>query len=219
MRELDALRAVTENPAHPFVVILGGAKVSDKIGVIRNLLGKVDTILVGGAMAYTFLKANGAGVGRSRVEEDKVDLARNLMAEAAAKGVSFVLPIDHVVAAAPEPGAEGEVVSEIPAEMMGLDIGPRTVEDFIARLAGARTVVWNGPLGFFELPAFASGTLKVGEALAESGAHSVLGGGDTAAAVAGKPWACKFTHISTGGGATLEYLEGRELPGVKALER
>ncbi len=219
MRELDALRAVVENPARPFVAILGGAKVSDKIGVIRNLLGKVDTILVGGAMAYTFLKANGAGVGRSRVEEDKVDLAGALMAEAAAKGVSFVLPIDHVVAAAPEPGAEGEVVSEIPAEMMGLDIGPRTVEDFIARLAGARTVVWNGPLGFFELPAFASGTLKVGEALAESGAHSVLGGGDTAAAVAGKPWACKFTHISTGGGATLEYLEGRELPGVKALER
>jgi phosphoglycerate kinase len=219
MRELDALRAVTENPARPFVVILGGAKVSDKIGLIRNLLGRADTILIGGAMAYTFLKANGIGVGRSRVEEDKLDLARNLIAEAAAKGTSLVLPIDHVVAAAPEPGAEGSVASDIPAEMMGLDIGPRTVEEFIARLAGAKTVVWNGPLGFFELPAFAHGTLKVGEAVAQSGAHSVLGGGDTAAAVAGAPWACKFTHISTGGGATLEYLEGRELPGVKALER
>ncbi len=218
MRELDALRTVTENPGRPFVAILGGAKVADKIGVIRNLLGKADTILIGGAMAYTFLKANGIAVGRSRVEEDKLGLARDLMAEATSKGVSFVLPVDHVVAAGPEPGAEGQVVSEIAPEMMGLDIGPRTVEDFVARLAGAKTVVWNGPLGFFELPAFCLGTLKVGEAIALSGAHSVLGGGDTAAAVAGAPWASRFTHISTGGGATLEYLEGRELPGVKALE-
>jgi len=219
MRELEALRAVTENPARPYVAILGGAKVSDKMGVIRNLLTKVDTILIGGAMAYTFLKARGVAIGKSRVEEDKLELARDLMAEAETKNVAFVLPSDHVVAAAPEAGAQGQVVSEIPADMMGLDIGPRTVQEFIARMAGAKTIVWNGPLGYFEVPAFAHGTLGVGEAVALSGARTVLGGGDTAAAVAGAPWADKFTHISTGGGATLEYLEGRVLPGVKALER
>ncbi len=219
MRELDALRAVTENPARPYVAILGGAKVSDKIGVIRNLLGKVDAILIGGAMAYTFLKARGVAVGKSRVEEDKVELARELLAEAATKGVSIVLPSDHVVAPEPDAGAGAETVTEIPPDMMGLDIGPHTVEEFIACLHGAKTVVWNGPLGLFEIPVFAAGTLKVGEALASCGAKSVLGGGDTAAAVAGAPWAAGFTHISTGGGAALEYLEGRELPGVKALER
>jgi phosphoglycerate kinase len=219
MRELDALRSVTENPAQPFVAILGGAKVSDKIGLIRNLLGKIDALLIGGAMAYTFLKARGVEIGKSRVEEDKINLARELIAEAEGKRVSLVLPVDHVVAASPESGADAQVVDQIPAEMMGLDIGPRTVEEFAARLSSAKTVIWNGPLGWFEVPAFAGGTLKVGAALALSGACSVLGGGDTAAAVAGQPWAAKFTHISTGGGATLEYLEGRELPGVKALER
>src|SRR5208337_2023155 len=168
---------------------------------------------------YTFLKARGVAIGKSRVEEDKLELARDLMAEAETKNVAFVLPSDHVVAAAPEAGAQGQVVSEIPADMMGLDIGPRTVQEFIARMAGAKTIVWNGPLGYFEVPAFAHGTLGVGEAVALSGARTVLGGGDTAAAVAGAPWADKFTHISTGGGATLEYLEGRVLPGVKALER
>jgi phosphoglycerate kinase len=219
MRELDALRSVTENPARPFVAILGGAKVSDKIGVIRNLLGKVDALLIGGAMAYTFLKARGVEIGKSRVEDDKIDLARALIAEAESKTVSLVLPLDHVVAAAPESAADAQVVDEIPAEMMALDIGPRTIEEFVARLSSAKTVIWNGPLGLFEVPAFAGGTLKVGEAIALSGACSVLGGGDTAAAVAGQAWAAKFTHISTGGGATLEYLEGRELPGVKALDR
>ncbi len=218
MRELEALCAVTENPARPYVAILGGAKVSDKIGVVKNLMSKVDTILVGGAMAYTFLKAQGVAVGKSRVEEDKIELARELMAEAARVGVHFILPSDHVVASAPEAAAIAETVTEIPADKMGLDIGPRTEADFIARLSGAKTIVWNGPLGYFELPAFARGTLKVAEAVANSGAHSLLGGGDTAAAVAGVPWARRFTHISTGGGATLEYLEGRELPGVKALE-
>jgi phosphoglycerate kinase len=218
LRELEALRAVTENPARPYVAILGGAKVSDKIGVIKNLLTKVDAILIGGAMAYTFLKAQGVAVGKSRVEEDKLDLARELIAEAERRGVGFVLPSDHMVASAPQPDAVPEVVAEIPDGKMGLDIGPRTEADFIARLSGAKTIVWNGPLGYFELPAFAQGTLKVGEAVAASGAHSLLGGGDTAAAVAGAPWAGRFTHISTGGGATLEYLEGRELPGVKALE-
>ena len=219
IRELDALRTVTENPAHPYVAILGGAKVSDKIGVIRNLLTKIDTLLVGGAMAYTFLKANGVGVGKSLVEEDKLELARELMGEAARRNVAFVLPGDHVVATAPEAEAAADIVNDIPPDKMGLDIGPRTIAEFVERLAGAKTVIWNGPLGFFEIPAFAQGTLKVGEAIASlDGVTSVLGGGDTAAAVAHQPWAARFTHISTGGGATLEYLEGIEMPGVKALQ-
>jgi phosphoglycerate kinase len=219
IRELEALRAVTEHPAHPYIAILGGAKVSDKIGVIRNLSSKVDAILIGGAMAYTFLKARGTPIGMSRVEEDKLDLARELLAEAAKRNVAFVLPVDHVVAATLDAGAAAETVSDIPLDRTGLDIGPRTVADFIGRLAGAKTVIWNGPLGLFENPAFAHGTLAIGEAIAElPGVTSVLGGGDTAAAVAGAPWAKRFTHISTGGGATLEYLEGIELPGVKALE-
>lgn len=219
LRELDALRAVTENPAHPYVAILGGAKVSDKIGVIRNLMTKVDAILVGGAMAYTFLRARGVAVGKSRVEEDKLDLARELLTEANRRNLTFVLPVDHVVASAPEADAAAETVDTIAADKMGLDIGPRTIADFVERIRAAKTVVWNGPLGFFELPAFAHGTLAVGQALAGlSDVTSLIGGGDTAAAFAGQPWAANFTHISTGGGATLEYLEGIELPGVKALE-
>ncbi len=219
MRELAALAAVTGNPEHPAIAILGGAKVSDKIGVIRNLLTKADTILIGGAMAYTFLKARGVPVGRSRVEEDKLALARELMAEAARRNVGFVLPADHIAAVAPDRPDTAVDAVEIPADMMGLDIGPRTAREFIARLAGAKTVIWNGPLGYFEIEAFARGTLAVGEALANlAGAKTIIGGGDTAAAVAHHPWSSRFTHISTGGGATLEYLEGRELPGVKALE-
>jgi 3-phosphoglycerate kinase len=170
-------------------------------------------------MAYTFLKARGTMVGISRVEADKLELAGELMAEAAKRNVGFVLPVDHVVAATLEAGAAAETVDDIAADRMGLDIGPRTVAEFIARLAGAKTVIWNGPLGLFENPGFAHGTLAVGEAIAElTGATTVLGGGDTAAAVAGASWASRFTHISTGGGATLEYLEGIELPGVKALD-
>jgi phosphoglycerate kinase len=219
MREIDALRAVTENPKRPSVAIMGGAKVSDKIELIRNLLSKVDAILIGGAMAYTFLKAQGIDVGRSRVEEDKLDLARALLSEAASKGVKIVLPTDHVVAAAPEESATPHTVTDIPSEMMGLDIGPNTAAAFIAQIAQAKTVVWNGPLGFFEMPAFAEGTTRVGEALAnQPDVVSIIGGGDTASALAHQPWATRFTHISTGGGATLEFLEGRELPGVKALE-
>jgi phosphoglycerate kinase len=219
MRELEALRKVTEDPQRPSIAIMGGAKVSDKIGLIRNLLGKVDAILIGGAMAYTFLKAQGIEVGRSRVEEDKLELARELLAEAVSKGVKLVLPSDHVVAAAPEPAATPHTVVDIPSEMMGLDIGPQTADAFVAEISRAKTVVWNGPLGLFEAPAFAGGTLRVGEALAnQAGVTSIIGGGDTASALAHQPWANKFTHISTGGGATLEFLEGRELPGVKALE-
>ena len=219
MRELEALRLLTVDPEHPYVAILGGAKVSDKIGVLKNLLTKVDAVLVGGAMAYTFLKAQGIAVGKSRVEEDKLEVAREILAAAAARNVRFILPSDHVFAAAPQADVVAETGTEIPADKMGLDIGPRTVQQFIAELAGAKTVVWNGPLGYFELPQFATGTMAVGTALADSGAKSVLGGGDTAAAVAGHEWAKRFTHISTGGGATLEFLEGIELPGVKALER
>jgi phosphoglycerate kinase len=219
MRELEALRAVIENPARPSIAILGGAKVSDKIAVIRNLLTKVDAILIGGAMAYTFLKAAGIPIGTSRVEEDKLNLARELVAEAEKHGVQFRLPIDHVVAAAPDQPETLRIVSEIPGDLMGLDIGPRTVDDFIERLSTAKTVIWNGPLGFFEHEAFSGGTMRVGEALANlSGAKTIIGGGDTAAAIGRQPWSSRFTHISTGGGATLEYLEGKELPGVKALE-
>jgi phosphoglycerate kinase len=219
MRELEALRAVTENPAHPYVAILGGAKVSDKIAVIRNLMTKIDALLIGGAMAYTFLKAQGVPIGKSRVEEDKLELARELLALAGKSGVALLLPSDHLVAAGPDAAGSAEIAEQIPADRMGLDIGPRTIAEFVERLRGARTIVWNGPLGLFENPAFARGTLGVGEAIAETTeATSLIGGGDTAAAVAGQPWAAKFTHISTGGGATLEYLEGRELPGVKALE-
>jgi len=219
MRELDAMRKVTENPQRPSVAIMGGAKVSDKIGLIKNLLNKVDSILIGGAMAYTFLKAQGIAVGKSRVEDDKVELARELLTEAASKGVRIMLPSDHVVASAPEATATPHTVIDIPSEMMALDIGPQTAAAFIAEIARAKTVIWNGPLGFFEIPSFAAGTMRVGEALAnQAGVISIIGGGDTAAAIAHAPWASKFTHISTGGGATLEYLEGRTLPGVKALE-
>ncbi len=219
MREIEALSTLTKNPEHPYVAILGGAKVSDKIGVIRNLTAKVDAFLIGGEMAYTFLRAMGQPTGRSRVEEDKVDLAAELMQAARAKGVAFELPSDHVVAAAPSADAAAEVVARIPDDKMGLDIGPETIKRFIAKIQTARTVVWNGPLGLFEEAPFAHGTMAVGEALADSSAKSVLGGGDTAAAVAGHPWASKFWHISTGGGSSLEFLEGIELPGIKALER
>jgi phosphoglycerate kinase len=219
MRELKALSALAHDPARPYIAILGGAKVSDKIGVIRNLTPKVDAILIGGAMAYTFMRAQGIDVGRSRVEQDKVQLAGELMEQAARRGVVLSLPVDHVVAASPEAGT-AETVETIPYDRMGLDIGPRTAEQYIAKLQGAKTVVWNGPLGYFEVEAFARSTLKVGEALANmADVFSVIGGGDTAAAIANHPWSTRFSHISTGGGATLEYLEGIELPGVKALER
>jgi phosphoglycerate kinase len=219
MRELEALRAVVDHPEHPAAAILGGTKVSDKIGVIKNLLTKVDTVLVGGAMAYTFLRARGIAVGRSRVDEAKLDLARELIAEAERRNVGFVLPQDHVVAVAPDRPDTAMETAEIPADMMGLDIGPRTADDFIARLGGVKTAVWNGPLGYFEVERFARGTLQVAQALAETpGARTLVGGGDTDAAIGHQPWSHHFAYISTGGGATLEYLEGRELPGVKALE-
>jgi phosphoglycerate kinase len=219
MREIEALSTLTTNPEHPYVAILGGAKVSDKIGVIRNLMTKVDAFLIGGAMAYTFLRAMGEPTGKSRVEEDKIGLAAELLQAARARNVAFELPSDHVVAAEPSAEAPAEVVTRIPDDQMGLDIGPQTVKRFVAQIETAKTVVWNGPLGLFEEAPFAHGTMAVGQALADSSAKSVLGGGDTAAAVAGQPWASRFWHISTGGGASLEFLEGIELPGIKALEK
>jgi phosphoglycerate kinase len=220
LREVNALRTVTENPAHPYIAILGGAKVSDKIRLIRNLFSKADVILIGGAMACTFLAACGEEVANSLVESDRFELARELLAEAERCHVALVLPSDHVVATSTENDQEAKSVTHILPGMMGLDIGPLTIEHFSARLTGAKTVIWNGPLGYVENAAFKRGTLRLGEAVSQlPGAFTVVAGGDTAAAVSRCSWSKRFTHISTGGGAALEYLEGLELPGVKALER
>ena len=219
LREIEALRAVTENATHPYVLIVGGAKVSDKIGLLRNMLPKVDAILIGGAMAYTFLHARGEAIGRSRCEPEKAGIARELAAEAERKGVRLLLPVDHVVASAAQEGTSAAVVSAIPSDKVALDIGPGTIAAFKCAIGNAKTIVWNGPLGYFEIPEFASGTLQVGKTIALSNATTVLAGGDTEAAVANQDWVSRFTHISTGGGAALEFLEGRELPGLVALEQ
>ena len=218
-RELEYLGMALANPAHPFVAVLGGAKVSDKIAMLQNLLPKVDAVLVGGGMAYTFLKAQGFSVGRSLLEADRLDTAREVLQAAAGRGLTFLLPIDHVIAERADAGAVTKVVDtpDLPEGWMGLDIGPKTREAFAKILARAKTVVWNGPLGVFEQPPFREGTLAVARAIAASGATSIVGGGDSAAAVAVAGVADKVTHISTGGGASLEFLEGRELPGVVAL--
>ncbi|MBO4274318.1 phosphoglycerate kinase [Microbispora triticiradicis] len=219
--EVDVLRRLTEDPARPYVVVLGGAKVSDKLGVIANLLAKVDRLLIGGGMAYTFLKAQGHEVGKSLLQEDQIDQVKGFLDEAASRGVELVLPVD--VLAATEFGADAphDVVeaTAIPADREGLDIGPRTRELFASKLADARTVFWNGPMGVFEFDAFSGGTRAVAEALVASEAFTVVGGGDSAAAVRrlGLP-EDGFSHISTGGGASLEYLEGKTLPGLAALE-
>lgn len=220
-KELEYLGKATTNPEKPFVAILGGAKVSDKIEVIRNLLTKVDSLLIGGAMAYTFLKAQGKPVGKSLVEEDKIDLAKELLAEARSRNVRLLLPLDHVVAEKIDAAAKPSVVTTdqgIPDGQIGLDIGPETVAAFAQEIAGARTIVWNGPMGVFELAPFAKGTMKIAQAVAANrGATSIVGGGDSVAAVHQSGVADKITHISTGGGASLEFLEGKKLPGVEAL--
>jgi len=213
-RELEYLNKVTQNPPRPCVAILGGAKVSDKIEVIRNLMKFVDQLLIGGAMAYTFLKAKGEPVGKSLVEDDKLELAKQLMAEAGAK---LMLPVDHVVAAELKEGADSQVVTSIPDGTMGLDIGPETVAKFADVIAGAKSVIWNGPMGVFEKPPFDKGTVAVAKAVAESGVLSVVGGGDSEKAIKSAGVASKISHISTGGGASLEFLGGVELPGVAAL--
>jgi phosphoglycerate kinase len=219
LKEIESFGRVLESPERPFVAILGGAKVSDKIAVIRNLLGRVDSLLVGGAMAYTFLKAEGVPVGASKTEDDKLDLARSLVEEAKEKGVKLMLPEDHVAAADFEADAETKVVprDDIPEGWLGLDVGPRTVEAFSAEIARAKTVVWNGPMGVFEMEPFAGGTFAVAKAVADSDCVSVIGGGDSVSAVNRSGLAEKMTHISTGGGASLELLEGRTLPGIAAL--
>jgi len=220
-KELEYLGKAVSDPEKPFVAIIGGAKVSDKIDVIRNLLTKVNALLIGGAMAYTFLKAQGKKVGKSLVEEDKLDLAKELLAEAQRRNVRLILPLDHVVAEKIDGAAATQVVSTdagVPDDRMGLDIGPETVAVFAKEIAGARTIVWNGPMGVFEMAPFAKGTMKIAQAIAaNSKATSIVGGGDSVAAVQQSGLADKITHISTGGGATLEFLAGDELPGVAAL--
>jgi len=220
-KELQYLGKALEHPEPPFVAILGGAKVSDKIGVIRHLMTKVDSLIVGGAMAYTFLKAQGQEIGKSLCETDKLDLARQLLAEAKERNIKFLLPIDHVVAMKPEANSVIQQIGEgqpIPADRMGLDIGPKTIELFSEEISRARTIVWNGPMGVFEVPGFSRGTFRIAHAIAENaGALSIVGGGDSVAAVHAADVADKITHISTGGGASLEFLEGKKLPGVEAL--
>jgi phosphoglycerate kinase len=213
-KELEYLFKCTQSPEHPCVGILGGAKVSDKIEVIENLLKFVDRLLIGGAMAYTFLKAQGLPTGKSLVEEDKVDLAKNLLASA---GDKLMLPVDHVVAAEFAENAPNEVVKEIPADKMGLDIGPETSKAFGNVLRSSKTIIWNGPMGVFEKKPFDAGTVSVAKAVAESGALSVVGGGDSEKAVKAAGVSDKISHISTGGGASLEFLSGLVLPGVAAL--
>jgi len=222
LSELKHLQPLLKGAQRPYLAILGGAKVSDKIKVIENLMARVDALLIGGAMAYTFMSARGIGVGASRVEKDKLDLARRVLDKAKQSRVELVLPVDHVVAREPKGGIETRIVDDpIPDGWVGLDIGPKTVAQYEQRIAGAATVFWNGPMGMFEAPEYAAGTRAVAQALAKAtarGATTVVGGGDSAAAIVEMGLADKVTHVSTGGGASLEFLEGRELPGVKVLD-
>lgn len=219
--EVEALSRLLTGPERPFVAVLGGAKVSDKLGVIANLLTRVDTLLIGGAMCFTFLRAGGAQVGASKVEVDQLDTVRDLMGQAAERGVELLLPLDIVAAATFEADAEHRRVSadDVPEGWMGLDIGPDTVARYAAALSGARTVLWNGPMGVFEWEAFAAGTLGVAEAVAACGGFTVVGGGDSAAAVRQMGLDGSISHTSTGGGAALEFLEGTDLPGIAALRK
>jgi len=220
-KELEYLGKALTHPQKPFVAILGGAKVSDKIGVIQHLMTKVDTIMIGGGMAYTFLKAQGQEIGKSLLEADKVELAKQTMQQAQEKHVQILLPVDHVVADKVESGARIQHIDEgqaIPPDGIAVDIGPKTVELFSSEIGTARTIIWNGPMGVFEIEAFAKGTRKIADAVADNGAAtSIVGGGDSVAAVKAAGVADKITHISTGGGASLEFLEGKKLPGVEAL--
>lgn len=218
-KELDYLTPILSNPEKPFVTILGGAKVSDKIGVIKNLLPKVNALLIGGGMSYTFLSGQGLQIGRSLVEQDKIRLASEILKEAAALGVKVLLPVDHVTGDAEKKNPE-TCQGQIPADRIGLDIGPKTVELFADEIRRAKTVLWNGPVGLFETPPYDQGSRALAKTLAENHPRviSIIAGGDTVAAVTAARVEAKITHLSTGGGATLEFLEGRELPGIKALE-
>ena len=218
-KELKFLGNAVNNPERPFVAILGGAKVSDKIGVIDSLLEKVDTLMIGGGMAYTFFKAQGYEVGNSICEMDKLDLAKNAMEKAKQKGVKLMLPVDTKIGKEYKPDTESKVVkyTEIPADWEGFDIGPETIKMFSDELKTAKTVVWNGPLGLFEFEQFAEGTNSIAKVLSEIDATTIIGGGDSAAAVKKAGLEDKMTHISTGGGASLEFLEGKKLPGIECL--
>ncbi|EYE89075.1 phosphoglycerate kinase [Fervidicella metallireducens AeB] len=217
-KEISIMGKALNNPERPFVAILGGAKVSDKIGVINNLLDKVDGLIIGGGMAYTFMKAQGLEIGKSLLEEDKIDYAKEMLKKADEKGIKIYLPIDHVVAAEFKGDAESKVVEgNIPEDFMGLDIGPKSISLFSNALKDAKTIIWNGPMGVFEMPKFAVGTKSIAEALSKVEGTTIIGGGDSAAAVEQLGYADKMTHISTGGGASLEFLEGLELPGIAAL--
>ena len=222
-KELDYLGRTLESPQRPFVAVLGGAKISGKIDVLTQLLGKVDRLLVGGAMMFTFLKAQGRPTGKSLVEDDRLDMAKAVLEQAKARGVDLVLPVDCVASTAADGSAPGRAIplERLGPGEMGVDIGPETVKLFAAKLKDAKTVVWNGPMGIFEVPAFAEGTLGVARAMAEltgHGAVTVVGGGDSVAAIQQAGLAGKFSHLSTGGGASLEFLEGKVLPGVAALD-
>ena len=217
-KEVQFLEKLSKNPAKPFYAVLGGAKVSDKIGLIENLITKVDGVLLGGGLVYTFLKAQGIEVGKSLVETDKLHLAERILEKAKNYGIPIYLPTDHVVASQLSADAQTRIVTKVPIDQMGLDIGPATRTQYKDILRKAKTVFWNGPMGVFEIPAFAEGTLSIARAIADSGAESVIGGGESVAAVQKSGVADQMTHLSTGGGATLEYLEGRELPGLKVLE-
>jgi len=223
-KEVSIMGKALANPERPFVAILGGAKVSDKLNVINNLLEKVDTLIIGGGMAYTFLAAKGYGIGTSLLDAEKIDYCKEMMAKAEAKGVKLLLPIDTTVAASFPNPIDAEIATEvvasdaIPADKMGLDIGPKTMELFADAAKSAKTVVWNGPMGVFENPTLAKGTIAVAQALADSEAVTIVGGGDSAAACEQLGFADKITHISTGGGASLEFLEGLELPGIACLQ-
>ncbi len=219
-KEIEVMGKALEAPDHPFVSILGGAKVSDKIGVIENLITKVDTILIGGGMAYTFLKAMGKEIGKSLLEEDKMDLSLELIEKAKANGVEILLPVDVVIADKIEAGVATEIVDidNIPVDKEALDIGPKTAKLFADKIKEAKTVVWNGPMGVFEIREFSNGTNEVAKALAESDAVTIVGGGDSALAIEMAGLKDKITHVSTGGGASLEFLEGKDLPGITAIE-
>lgn len=219
-KELDVLGKALLNPEHPFTAIIGGAKVKDKIGVIDNLLDKVDNLIIGGGLSFTFIKAQGYSIGKSLLEEDKIDLAKSFIEKAKAKGVNLYMPIDAVVAKEFSNDAETKVVdvNEIPEDWMGLDIGPKTAEQFKEVILNSKLIIWNGPMGVFEMDKFANGTKAVAEAMAETKGYTVIGGGDSAAAVEKFNVADKMDHISTGGGASLELMEGKYLPGIVALQ-
>lgn len=219
-KEIESLGKILTNPDRPFVAILGGAKVSDKIAVVDNLLNLINTLIIGGGMAYTFLKAGGCGIGRSLFEDDKIHTASKILERASLKGIPVILPIDHIVAPELSEGVTPQTTpdAEIPENMMGLDIGPKTIKEFTKAISAAKTIFWNGPLGVFEIEKFSRGTMEIANAVAQSGAMSIIGGGDSIAAVNKAGVADKISHISTGGGASLEFVEGVRLPGLIALE-